>query len=79
MNGGVVTLQGTGFSPGMSVGVGLSSATPLAVTSTLMTLAVPVHADGPKTLAVTDPVTGASTVMTGVLTYGRRPATTLFL
>lgn len=70
VNGGVVTLQGTGFVPGMSVGVGLSSATPLAVTSTLMTLAVPVHADGPKTLAVRDPVTGASTVMTGALTYG---------
>ena len=70
VNGGVITLQGTGFFFGMSVVVGSSSATPLAVTSTLMTLAVPAHADGPQNITVSDAASGAVTSMTGALTYG---------
>lgn len=70
VNGGVITLQGTGFLPGMNVVVGSSSATPLAVTSTLMTLAVPAHADGPQNITVSDATNGAVTSMTGALTYG---------
>jgi len=70
VNGGPITVQGTGFAPGMSAVVGSSGATLLAVTSTLMTLSVPAHADGPQNIVVSDPGSGASTVMTGALTYG---------
>jgi hypothetical protein len=70
VNGGVITLQGTGFVPGMSAVVGSSLATPLAVTSTLMTLAVPARADGPQNIRVSDAGSGAATSMTGALTYG---------
>ena len=79
VNGGVVTLQGTGFVPGMSAALGLSPATPLAVTSTLMTLAVPAHADGPQSITVRDPVTGGATVMTGALTYGASASDSIIL
>ena len=70
VNGGAVALQGTGFRPGMSAVVGSGSAVPLAVTSTRMTLAVPPHTDGPQNIAVSDAASGASTIMTGALTYG---------
>lgn len=54
----------------MRASVGSSSATLLAVGSTFMTLAVPAHADGLQNIFVTDPGSGASTSMTGALTYG---------
>ncbi len=70
VNGGAITLQGTGFSGGLSTLVGSSSATPLAVSSTRMMLAAPAHADGVLNIAVTDPVSGGSASMTAALTYG---------
>jgi len=70
VNGGSVTLQGTGFTSGMSPSVGSSTVTVLGLSGTLMTVAVPAHADGPQDITVTDPVSGASTKMTGALTYG---------
>ena len=79
MNGGVITLQGTGFIPGMSAVVGSTFATPLAVTSTLMTLAVPAHADGPQNIIVSDAASGAATSMTGALTFGAAASDTILL
>jgi hypothetical protein len=70
VNGGVVTVLGTGFKAGMTTVVGASAATPLAVMSTLITLRVPPHPDGLQNIVVSDPVSGASTVMSGVFTYG---------
>jgi hypothetical protein len=78
VNGGTITLQGTGFSPGLSTMVGTSSASALAVSGTFMTLAVPAHADGVQNISVTDPVSGGSTKMTGALTYGQPQRTILF-
>jgi len=79
VNGGVITLQGTGFIPGMSAVVGPSSATPLAVTSTLMTLAVPAHADGPQNIIVSDAASGAATTMAGALTFGTAASDNILL
>jgi hypothetical protein len=70
VNGGVITLQGAGFSRGLGAAVESASANALAVTGTFMTLAVPGHADGVQNITVTDPVSGASTTMTGALTFG---------
>jgi len=79
VNGGVITLQGTGFIPGMSAVVGSTFATPLAVTSTLMTLAVPAHADGPQNIIVSDAASGAATSMTGALTFGAAASDNILL
>jgi hypothetical protein len=79
VNGGVITLQGIGFIPGMRAAVGPSSATPLAVTSTLMTLAVPAHADGPQNIIVSDAASGAATSMTGALTFGAAASDNILL
>jgi hypothetical protein len=70
VNGGTITLQGTGFSPGLSSRVGTSSVSALAVSGTFMTLVVPAHADGVQNISVTDSVSGGSTTMTDALTYG---------
>jgi hypothetical protein len=70
VNGGAVTLQGTGFAQALSVIAGGSPATPVAATGTFLTLAVPGHGDGVQSISVSDPVSGGSTTMTGALTYG---------
>lgn len=70
VNGGVVTVQGTGFAPGLAVNVAGIGAQPLAVDASQMILAVPAHADGPQSIAISDPGSGSSTSMTNALTYG---------
>ena len=69
-NGGPVTVQGIGFAPGLVASAGGTAAAQLAVSATQMILAVPAHADGPQKITITDPLSGASTSMTGALTYG---------
>ena len=70
VSGGVIGLQGTGFSKGLRVAVGNTSATTEATAGTLLTVEVPGHADGVQNISVSDPVSGGSTSMTGALTYG---------
>ena len=70
VNGGVVTVQGTGFAPGLNAAIGSSTATQFAVSGSQMSLAAPAHGDGLQNITIADPVSGASSVMTGVLTYG---------
>ena len=70
VNGGPVTVQGIGFAPQLTAAVGSTAATPLAVSAGQMILAAPAHTDGRQSIAITDPVSGASSVMTNVLTYG---------
>ena len=69
-NGGVVVVSGSGFAQGLTATIGGSSATTLATSSSQMVLAAPAFADGPQNVTVTDPVSGASTTMTGALAYG---------
>jgi hypothetical protein len=70
VNGGPVIVQGTGFAPGLSSAVGNSTATQFAVSASQILLDAPVHADGPQNIAIADPVSGASSTMSGALTYG---------
>jgi hypothetical protein len=70
VNGGAVTVQGTGFYPGLTATIGSAAATPLAVNAGRMILAAAAHGDGSLNIAISDPVSGGSSVMTNALTYG---------
>jgi len=79
VNGGVITVQGTGFAPGLSAAIGSSTATQLAVIGSQLLLAAPAHGDGTQNITIADPVSGASSVMTGALTYGAAPTDNIIL
>jgi hypothetical protein len=68
--GGTVTLQGIGFSPGLALTAGSSNLPLLATSASQMLATVPAQSDGPQTITVTDPVSGAFSVMTNALTLG---------
>lgn len=70
VNGGVVTVQGTGFARGMTATMGTTTLSQLAVNSAQMTLVVPARSDGAQSVTITDPATGGSSTMTNVLIYG---------
>ncbi len=70
VNGGAVTVRGTGFASQLIATVGSTAASPLSVSSGQMILAAPAHADGLQSIAISDPVSGGSSVMTSALTYG---------
>ena len=70
VSGGPVGLQGTGLAPGQTVTAGATSAALLASNATQLLVAAPAGTDGPQTVTITDPVSGAFSTMTDVLTYG---------
>ena len=70
VSGGAITLQGTGFAPGLTVTIGNASATLIATNARQMLLTVPAQSDGPQTITVSDPVSGAFSIMTSALTFG---------
>ena len=77
--GGPVVLQGTGFAPGLTVAVGTASAPLLATNASQMLAAIPGQSDGPQTITITDPVSGAFSIMTDVLTFGAASTDSLVL
>jgi hypothetical protein len=79
VTGGAVTVAGTGFYTGLTAAVGNTTTTPLAVSAGQMILAAPPFSDGPQNIAISDPVSGGSSVMTAVLTYGAAASDTLIL
>ncbi len=70
VNGGAITLQGTGFAPGLAVTVGSLNVPLLATNASQMLATAPAQSDGPQTITITDPVSGAFSVMTNALTFG---------
>ena len=70
VNGGAVTVRGTGFAAGLAAKFGNSVASQLSLSAGQITLLAPPHADGVQDLLITDLATGASTNMTGALLYG---------
>jgi hypothetical protein len=70
VNGGAIALAGTGFAPGLAITVGSSSVPLLAINASQMLVAAPAQTDGPQTVTITDPVSGAFSIMTDVLTFG---------
>jgi hypothetical protein len=69
--GGVTTLNGTGFKPGLQVTAAGNNGSTLSASATQIQAAMPAAAqDGTATIQVTDPASGAFSQMTGALTYG---------
>jgi hypothetical protein len=79
VNGGAVTVLGTGFFEGLTASVGATAATPMSVSAGQMILMAPPFPDGQQSISITDPTTGNSTIMTDVLTYGAAATDTLVL
>jgi hypothetical protein len=69
-SGGAITVQGMGFAPGQIVSIGSANVAPLAINAGQIILEAPPQPDGTQNITITDPVTGSSSVMTGVLTLG---------
>ena len=78
--GGVTTLNGIGFSPGLQVTVAGNNGSTLSVSASQIQVAVPSGTpDGSATIQVTDPVSGAFSQMIGALTYGASATDLLLL
>jgi IPT/TIG domain len=78
--GGVTTFNGTGFRPGLQVSVGSINGTTLSGSANQIHVAIPPGVqDGPATVQVTDPVSGAFSQMIGALTYGALPTDLLLM
>jgi len=70
VNGGAIALQGTGFAPGLTISVGNTSAPLMALEAGQMLVDLTPQSDGPQTITITDPVTGAFSVMTNAVNFG---------
>jgi hypothetical protein len=68
--GGAITLQGIGLEPSQIVTVGNTNVPLLANNASQLLVNAPAQGDGPQTVTVTDPASGAFSGMTNVLTYG---------
>jgi hypothetical protein len=78
--GGVTTLNGIGFSPGLQVSVGGNNGSTLSASASQIQVAVPSGTqDGTATIQVANPVNGAFSQMTGALTYGASATDLLLL
>ena len=79
VNGGALTLTGIGFSTALNTSIGNSSVTPLSVSAGQMILPAPDFPDGPQSLTVTNPASGASSAITDAVTYGAAASDQLLL
>ncbi len=79
VNGGAITLEGTGFAPGLNATVGSMSAPLLATNASQMLAAAPAQSDGPQSITISDPASGAFSIMTGALTFGAAATDTIVL
>jgi hypothetical protein len=70
VTGGAITLQGTGLTPGLTVSVGNANVPLLATNASQLLVVAPAKSDGLQTITITDPVSGAFSIMTNVLTFG---------
>jgi hypothetical protein len=69
--GGVTTLNGIGFSPGLQVTAGGNNGSNLSVSASQIQVAMPsALQDGTTFIQVTNPISGAFSQMIGALTYG---------
>jgi hypothetical protein len=79
VTGGAITLQGTGFFPGLDVAVGNTDLSLLANNSGQILAQAQAQSDGQQTITVADPVSGASSAMTNALTFGAAPTDEILL
>jgi hypothetical protein len=73
VRGSPFVIAGTGFQPGMTLTVGSTAITPLAVSANQILAMAPALPDGVQSLTITDPNTGSSSILTGALTVGAGP------
>jgi len=80
VSGGMPMLvAGYGFKRGMSMTVGSTAATLLSISPGELIATAPPLADSVQNVSLTDPATGASSTLTGVLTFGAGPNDTIRL
>jgi hypothetical protein len=80
LTGGVATLNGIGFSPGLQVSVAGNNASTLSASASQIQVAMPAAAkDGTATIQVTDPVSSAFSQMIAALGYGAQSTDLLLL
>ena len=78
--GGVATLHGTGFKPGLQVSAAGNNGSTLSASASQIAVAMPAASqDGTATIQVSDPVSGAFSQMTDALTYGALASDRLLL
>jgi hypothetical protein len=78
--GGVTTLHGLGFSPGLQVSVAGNNGSTLSASASQIQAVVPAGSqDGVATIQVANPVSGAFSQMIGALTYGASATDLLLL
>jgi len=74
-----LSVQGIGIESNTTVSIGNTNVVPLSISSNQLQLVAPGQADGVQNITLFDPPTGASSVMSGVLTYGAGPNDTIKL
>jgi len=74
-----IAIQGLGFLANTAVGIAAASPPLVAISAKELLINAPPMADGIQNVALSDALTGASSTMTGVLTYGAGPTDTISL
>ena len=77
--GTALAIAGYGFQADTAVAIGSGNAPPLAASANQMFVTAYAQADGVQNITLLDPPTGATSVLTGVVTYGAGPNDTLSL
>ncbi len=78
-SGGPITVKGIGLTAGQTVKIGSNAVTPLSVNAGQMILNIPAAADGTETVTISDPATGASSIMTGAVEIGAQSSDSITL
>jgi IPT/TIG domain-containing protein len=68
--GAIVAIDGMGFRPGAVISVGTTNVGVASLVSHRIFVALPPKIDGVQSVAIQDPLTGGSSILTDVLTYG---------
>ncbi|HSS96259.1 MAG TPA: Ig-like domain-containing protein, partial [Terriglobales bacterium] len=71
--GNALQVRGFGFHSNTQASVGTSSISVLSTSPGQIAITSPANADGPRDITLTDPATGATSVMTGAINYGAGP------
>jgi hypothetical protein len=79
VSGGPIVLQGTGFMPSLDVTVGNTTVPMLASNAGQILVQASAQSDGVQTITVTDPNSGAFSIMTDALTFGAAPTDQILL
>jgi hypothetical protein len=79
VKGAAILLEGIGFEPGLTVAVGSINVPVLATGGGQMLIAAPAQSDGLQNITISDPVSGAASIMTNSLTVGAAASDTLTL